>query len=62
MQRYWDMDNDQIRRLIRRKVREHQIWVHWDTPNSRQARMKLRDQINELSAILAAREAQMFLL
>ena len=62
MTKYWDMSNDQIKRIVRRKVREYDKWEGYNLQEARQVRQALKNQINELSAILDAREAQMFLL
>jgi hypothetical protein len=62
MTEYFDMPSDRIRKLIRRKVREYQLWEGIDTDEARRVRETLKRQINSLSAVLAAREAQLFLL
>jgi len=62
MKQYIDMPSDRIRKLIRKKVREYQLWEGIDTLHARSIREQLMEQINALSAVLAAREAQLFLL
>jgi hypothetical protein len=52
----------ELRRLIRKKVRYYKMLEGKDTDMVRKARGDLKKQINEISAILASREAQLFLL
>ena len=59
---YFDMPSDRIRKLIRRKVREYQLWDGKGTDEARRVRETLKQQISALSAVLAAREVQLFLL